>query len=679
MQGLADAALHGGEKLRLERGKIDDAVLSIKILMNGSSVDDGQPLEGADHRLMGMTTKHEFEIRVDHKIPQRGNVLKGVAFGIRSQKCFIVGSDSMAEHGATVGGFEIAKRWQASDELSTLGRQLLSCKLFVSKLAVQEPLFVVASHADYVPITEDLTGAIGIPGTVDDVAHAKNGVDLRRFQPIDNGVQDVGKAMDIANDSQSCDIRCFIHLISILERFEQCAKYAAAGLAIALIVHPGMLDLRSVSESLEETKVLLARRGFKDLAMLDNLSVLSEKRLVAIGAVDGLRQERNEASQAMAQIADKKSAEFTAKRESLREFGDKIKVAEVRLGTVEAELEAIVMRLPNLPHVSAPDGLSETDNVEQRVWGKAPKIDFDAKDHVDLGEALGIMDFERAAKVSGSRFVVLKGAGARLERALMQFMLDTHSDEHSYTEIWAPVLVKDTALKGTSQLPKFEKDLFKIAKDADWEKESDAGGHDLYLIPTAEVSITNHRSGEIIEEADLPIAYTGYSACFRSEAGSYGKDTRGMIRQHQFDKVELVRFCHPKLAEKELDLLTGHAEAILRKLGLHYRVVELCAGDMGFAAQKSFDLEVWLPAQNAFREISSCSWFGDFQARRMKIRYRPDGKGKPRLLHTLNGSGLAIGRTLVAILEQNQQEDGSIVIPGALRPYMGGLEVIEKG
>ena len=440
-----------------------------------------------------------------------------------------------------------------------------------------------------------------------------------------------------------------------------------------------MLDLRTVTESLEETKALLARRGFSDGALLDTLSALASKRLDAIAKVEGLRQERNQASQAMAQTADKKSDEFNAKRESLRVFGNKIKSAEAEQAKIEAELEAITMALPNVPHETTPDGLSENDNIELRVWGEAPNHTFEIKDHVDLGVSLGIMDFERGAKVSGARFVVLRGAGARLERALVQFMLDMHSDRHGYTEVWSPVLVKDSALRGTGQLPKFEKDLFKIAKDAEWEEASDATGHDLYLIPTAEVPITNLHAGEIIEERDLPLLYTGYTACFRSEAGSYGKDTRGMIRQHQFDKVELVRFCHPKLAQNELEVLTAHAEAILRELGLHYRVVELSAGDMGFAAQKSYDLEVWLPAQNTFREISSCSWFGDFQARRMKVRFRPEGKGKPQLLHTLNGSGLAVGRTLVAIVEQNQQEDGSIVVPEALRSYMGGLEVIEKG
>ena len=434
-----------------------------------------------------------------------------------------------------------------------------------------------------------------------------------------------------------------------------------------------MLDLRHVSENLPEVKAGLTRRGFADAELLDRLGSLAEERRSVITGVEALRQERNEASQAMAKVADKQSDEFQAKREQLRSLGDQIKSGESRQAEVETELEVILLNLPNVPHTSTPDGLSEDDNVEVRVWGDRPAFDFDVADHVEVGTKLDILDFERAAKISGSRFVVLKGLGSRLNRALMQFMLDVHSAEHGYEEIWPPVLVKDSAMLGTGQLPKFAKDAFRMAKDEDWEEQAQAQGHDLYLVPTAEVPLTNLHANEILAGADLPIAYTGYTACFRSEAGSYGKDTRGMIRVHQFDKVELVRFCHPEQGEDQLELLTHQAEVILQKLGLHHRVVQLCAGDMGFAAQKSYDLEVWLPAQNAFREISSCSWFGDFQARRMKARFRPDEKAKPRFLHTLNGSGLAIGRTLVAILEQNQQADGTVVIPEALRPYMGGL------
>lgn len=437
-----------------------------------------------------------------------------------------------------------------------------------------------------------------------------------------------------------------------------------------------MLDLRYVSENLAEIKAALAKRGFEDAALLDRLGDLAQRRRKSITSLEALRQERNEASQAMAQIADKKSAAFQEKREALRSLGDRIKEGELEQGEHERELEAILLNLPNLPHAQTPAGLTEADNVPVRVWGDKPDFAFDVKDHVALGTALGILDFERASKISGSRFVVLKGLGARLNRALMQFMLNLHTDEHGYEEVWPPVLVKDTAMRGTSQLPKFAKDAFRIAKDAAWEAEAEAEGHDLYLVPTAEVPITNLHAEEIVSQRELPLTYTGYTACFRSEAGSYGKDTRGMIRVHQFDKVELVRFCRPQDGEAELEKLTAHAETVLQRLGLHYRVVQLCAGDMGFAAQKSYDLEVWLPAQNAYREISSCSWFGDFQARRMKARFRPEPKGKPQLLHTLNGSGLAIGRTLVAILEQCQEADGSIRIPEALRPYMGGVEKI---
>ncbi|MEZ4287996.1 MAG: serine--tRNA ligase [Polyangiales bacterium] len=437
-----------------------------------------------------------------------------------------------------------------------------------------------------------------------------------------------------------------------------------------------MHDLRYVSESLDTVRSQLSRRGFDDPVLFRRLEELAAKRKNAIAAVEGLRQERNEASQAMAQIADKKSEAFAKRRDELRVLGDKVKEQEVVQTEVQSELEAILLSLPNLPAESTPDGKGENDNVEVRVWGTRPNIEGDVRDHVDIGVSLGIMDFERASKISGARFVVLKGAGARMERALMQFMLDLHTETHGYTEVWPPVLVKDSAMRGTGQLPKFAADAFRIAKDHDWAEKSDAQGHDLYLIPTAEVPITNMHADEILEADTLPIAYTAYTACFRSEAGSYGKDTRGMIRQHQFDKVELVRFCNDTNGEAQLETLTAHAEAVLQRLDLHYRVVQLCAGDLGFSSKKTYDLEVWLPAQNAFREISSCSWFGDFQARRMNARYRPEKKGKPRLLHTLNGSGLAIGRTLVAILEQNQQKDGSVTIPKALRTYMGGIESI---
>ena len=440
-----------------------------------------------------------------------------------------------------------------------------------------------------------------------------------------------------------------------------------------------MLDLRYVTENLDVVRAGLARRGFDDSSVLDRLAKLAEERRAQIGAVDELRRVLNDANQAMASIKDKKSEEFGAKRDELRAVSADIKTREAALSATEAELGVILTELPNLPDDSAPEGLTEAQNVELRTWGAKPELAFEAKDHVDLGEALGILDFEGGAKISGARFVVLRGMGARLERALMQFMLDLHVDEHGYEELWVPVLLKDTALFGTGQLPKFGKDAFRIAKDDDWAKENEATS-DLYLCPTAEVPVTNLLAGELIDGASLPRAYTAYSACFRSEAGSYGRDTRGLIRQHQFDKVELVRFTTPETALEEHAKLTAHAEAVLQKLGLHYRVVELCAGDMGFGAKKCFDIEVWLPGQNAFREISSCSLFGDFQARRMNARYRPettDGKkAKPVFLHTINGSGLALGRTLVAILEQGQQADGSVVIPEALRPYVGGRSVL---
>jgi len=431
-----------------------------------------------------------------------------------------------------------------------------------------------------------------------------------------------------------------------------------------------MLDLRWVSESLDEVKAQLARRGYRDEAVLSSLAKLAGERRAAIAEVESRRAELNAASGAMAKIADKKSAEFAEKREALRTLGDQIKELEAKKVEIETELEGILLGLPNVPDPSTPDGLDESANVVVRTWGEKPALSFTPKDHVDLGTSLGLLDFERARKVSGARFSVLKGIGARLERGLMQLMLDLHVDEHGYEEVWVPALVKDSALRGTSQLPKFEKDVFKLAAKVG---EDDAeGGYDLYLIPTAEVPVTNLHADEILEADQLPIAYAAYTPCFRSEAGSHGRDTRGMIRQHQFDKVELVRFVTPEQAIEEHEKLTRHAEAVLQRLGLHYRVIQLCAGDMGFAAKKCFDLEVWLPGQDAYREISSCSWFGDFQARRMGARYRPAPKAKPQLLHTINGSGLAIGRTLVAILEQYQQADGSVVIPEALRPYVGG-------
>jgi seryl-tRNA synthetase len=383
--------------------------------------------------------------------------------------------------------------------------------------------------------------------------------------------------------------------------------------------------------------------------------------------------------------ADKKSEEFAHKREAMKRVSEQSKALELDLREVEDAIEAALLVVPNLPSDKAPDGKSELDNVVLRVHGEQPSYGFVPKEHDELGQKLGIIDFERAAKLSGARFSVLLGAGARLERALMAFMLDLHTSKHGYTEIWPPSLVLGSALRGTGQLPKFAADLFKLSS---FEGEGAAGGADkaadkdkstpreLYLIPTAEVPVTNFHADEILEAEQLPLKYCAYTPCFRSEAGSYGKDTRGMIRQHQFDKVELVRFETPESAEAAHEELTRNAEAVLQTLGLHYRVVELCTGDVGAGAKRTFDIEVWLPGQKAYREISSCSWFGDYQARRAKIRYRPNKGDKPKLVHTLNGSALAIGRTLVAILEQYQQADGAVRVPAALVPYMGGLELI---
>ena len=437
-----------------------------------------------------------------------------------------------------------------------------------------------------------------------------------------------------------------------------------------------MLDLRYVTENLDEARARLATRGFDDAAVLERLAEGAKERSAVIVEVEQLRARRNDVSKRLASV-DKKSDEFTSARDEMREVGERIKELEARQREVEASLDDVLLRLPNLPHPATPVGNSEADNVVVRVVGEKPSFAFAPKDHVDVGTGLGILDFERAAKISGARFAVMRRAGARMERALMAFMLDLHADEHGYEEVWTPVLVKDSALRGTGQLPKFQADVFRIARDEGWTQHSDeTSGYDLFLIPTAEVPVTNLHADEIFEAGALPVAYTAYTACFRSEAGSHGKDTRGLIRNHQFDKVELVRFCEPEDGEAELELLLGHAEEVLKRLGLHYRIVQLCSSDMGFAAQKAYDIEVWLPGQDAYREISSCSWFGDFQARRARIRCRSEAKAKPRLANTLNGSGLAIGRTLVAILEQNQQADGSVLVPEALRSYMGGLERI---
>ena len=382
--------------------------------------------------------------------------------------------------------------------------------------------------------------------------------------------------------------------------------------------------------------------------------------------MEGLKREQNEAGEAVARAkkaGEDPSAVFAANKAR----GGRIKQLEAELATTEAQRDELLLTLPNLPHESVPAGKSSEDNVEVLRWGTTPAFSFTPKPHWDLGVALGILDFERATRMSGARFAVLMGAGARLCRALINFMIDLHTVEHGYREVEPPFLVNRQALTGTGNLPKFEQDLFKIS-----------GEWDLFLIPTAEVPLTNLHREEILDGRLLPLKYTAYTPCFRSEAGSYGADVRGLIRQHQFDKVELVKFTTPEQSHAELDSLTRDAETVLERLGLPYRRVLLCTGDMGFASAKTYDIEVWLPSQKLYREISSCSNAEAFQARRANIKYRPGGTGKAEFAHTLNGSGLAVGRTLIAILENNQQRDGSVTIPSVLRPYMGGAEVVAR-
>lgn len=424
-----------------------------------------------------------------------------------------------------------------------------------------------------------------------------------------------------------------------------------------------MLDLRYVVDHIDEVRNALTRRSDQAIAPLETITELAAQRSEAIVAAEQMAAKRNAANKEMSKLP-KQSPEFAQRRDELKALSDQIKELENRRNQIDESITEVLLGVPNLPDPTTPDGASELDNPVIRTWGEKPSFDFEPKAHWDLGPALGIIDFERAAKLSGARFAVLMGFGARLERALTAFMLDL-SREHGYLEVLPPFLVKDTALRGTGQLPKFEQDLFKTRKSADDE------AYDLYMIPTAEVPLTNLHAKEILEQASLPIAYAAYTPCFRSEAGSHGKDVRGLIRQHQFDKVELVRFCTPEESSAQHELLTSHAEEVLRRLGLHYRVVTLCAGDLGFSAAKTYDIEVWLPGLQAYREISSCSNFGDFQARRASIRYRDAQTKKPRLVHTLNGSGLAVGRTVVALLEQCQNGDGSINVPEVLRPYLG--------
>jgi len=406
---------------------------------------------------------------------------------------------------------------------------------------------------------------------------------------------------------------------------------------------------------------LLARGG--DPELVARWQALDEQRRSIIGAVEERKRERNAASQRIGELKRKGESadEAIAAVSSLKV---EIEAEETKLVAVEDELRALELTLPNLPHESVPVGADESANRVERTVGEPTRFDFQPQAHWDLGPRLGILDFERGAKLAGARFTAYFGAGARLERALIALMLDLHTGEHGYREVLPPFLVRGEALEGTGQLPKFGPDLFKIE------------GHDLYLIPTAEVPLTNLHRDEVLDEAALPLRYTAYTPCFRAEAGSHGRDVRGLIRQHQFNKVELVQLTTPAQSYAALEELTGHAERVLQVLGLSYRVVSLSTGDLGFGSAKTYDVEVWLPGQDAYREISSCSNCEDFQARRANLRYRPDGGGKPALLHTLNGSGLAVGRTLIAILENYQQADGSVLLPPALRPYMGGLERI---
>jgi seryl-tRNA synthetase len=426
-----------------------------------------------------------------------------------------------------------------------------------------------------------------------------------------------------------------------------------------------MIDPAYVRDHLAIVEAKLRARGLDPSKELAALTTLEAERRRLIPAVENLKREQNAAGEAVAR-AKKAGEDPSGIFAENKGRGARIKELEAELAEVDRQRDALLLTLPNLPHDSVPAGKSSADNAEVRRWGTPPAFDFTPKPHWDLGSALGILDFERATRMSGARFSVLMRGGARLARALINFMLDLHTREHGYTEVEPPFLVNTAALTGTGNLPKFEQDLFKIS--GDW---------DLFLIPTAEVPLTNLHREEILDGRHLPLKYTAYTPCFRSEAGSYGADVRGLIRQHQFDKVELVKFTTPEQSHDELERLTRDAETVLERLGLAYRRVLLCTGDMGFASAKTFDIEVWLPSQNTYREISSCSNCEAFQARRAQIRYRPDGTGKAHLAHTLNGSGLAVGRTLIAILENFQQKDGSVVVPDVLSPYMGGMTTIE--
>jgi len=423
-----------------------------------------------------------------------------------------------------------------------------------------------------------------------------------------------------------------------------------------------MLDLKYVRSSLDSIKEMIKNRGYDlDISRFETLDLERRDRLTEL---EELRHRRNSVSEEIAAMK-KKGEDANSVIAEMKQVSSVIKGKEKELPQCVEELNRLLMVIPNMPHESVPVGKDENDNPVIRTWGEIRETDFEPLPHWDVGENLGILDFSRAAKIAGSRFALYWGLGAKLERALINFMLDIHTSEHGYTEVLPPFMVNAASMTGTGQLPKFKEDLFKIE------------GWDFYLIPTAEVPVTNIYREEILNEEDLPIYHVAYTPCFRSEAGSHGKDTRGLTRQHQFNKVELVKFTLPEKSYDELEKLTGNAEEILRRLELPYRVISLCTGDLGFSAAKTYDLEVWLPGQNLYREISSCSNFTDFQGRRAGIRFKRKGKTGTELVHTLNGSGLAAGRTVIAILENYQQADGSVVIPGALRPYMGDIEVIK--
>ncbi len=423
-----------------------------------------------------------------------------------------------------------------------------------------------------------------------------------------------------------------------------------------------MLDLRLIREQPDLVKQKLALRG--GVFPVDEVLELDKRRRELLQEVERLRHERKVASEEIGRLK-RQGQDASGQMVAVKQLGEKLKSLEQELRTVEARLKALLLEIPNLPHDSVPPGEDEADNQVVKRWGDLPEFPFPPKPHWEIGEALGIFDFARAAKITGSRFVVYRGAGARLERALISFMLDLHTRDHAYREVFPPFIVNEASMIGTGQLPKFKEDLFKLE---DWN---------YYLIPTAEVPVTNLHRDEILPEEALPLYYVAYTPCFRAEAGAHGRDVKGIIRQHQFNKVELVKFVHPETSYEELESLTLDAEEVLQKLGLPYRVVVLCTGDLGFAAAKTYDIEVWAPGQKRFVEISSCSNFEEYQARRANIRFRPHEGKRPRFLHTLNGSGLAVGRTLMALLENYQQKDGSVVIPEALRPYLGGEEVIE--